>query len=561
MIRLAIELANARSVVVCRDDAALRGDQLGLIDNWLRHVQDVDEKFVERIAKERGLSEDVVVAPYATALAAMIDPTAASRNFERLTEAGGSGAYGFYEALDYTGPRLPESARVAVVRAFMAHHQGMTLVALANVLHDGVMRARFHAEPMVRATELLLQERTPRDVAVARPRAEEVQAIGDVRELVPTVDRHFTTPHGSMPRTQLLSNGRYAVMLTTAGSGYSLWRNLAVTRWREDVTRDAWGTYVLLRDVDSGETWSAGYQPRGVASQGYEVTFSEDRAEIIRRDRAISTTLQVIVSPEDDAEVRRVSITNLGTRTREIEVTSYAEVVLAPPSADAAHPAFSNLFVQTEFAPELDALLATRRPRSHDERPIWLAHVMVVDGETVGALQWETDRALFLGRGRGIRTPRSVIDGGALSNTVGPVLDPIVSLRRRVWLRPGATARVTFSTLVAPSREEALVLADKYHHVTTFERAATLAWTQAQVQLHHLGPMRPTSSRASPGPSSIRTGRCGLQRTCSRATRAAPPSCGLTESQATSRSSWSRSTSPRMWGSCGSCSARTSTGG
>src|SRR2546426_5861986 len=236
----------------------------------------------------------------------------------------------------------------------MAHHQGMVVPAIANVVHDGAMRARFHTEPSVQATELLLQERTPRDVAVARPRADEVQAVGDVREFVPPVVRRFTSPHGSPPRTQLLSNGRYAVMLTTAGSGYSRWRHLAVTRWREDVTRDAWGTYVFLRDVDSGESWSTGYQPRGGEPDSYEVTFSEDRAEIVRRDGAVGTTLQVLVSPEDDAEVRRVLLTNLGTRSQDVELTSYAEVVLAPPAADEAHPAFSNLSVETQCVPELD---------------------------------------------------------------------------------------------------------------------------------------------------------------------------------------------------------------
>src|SRR5204863_783205 len=205
---------------------------------------------VPGLGLRRGLGEDVVVSPYATGLAAMVDPGAAVRNFRRLAEAGGRGAYGFYEALDYTRARLPEGASMVVVRAYMAHHQGMLLVAIANALHDGAMRARFHTEPIVQATELLLQERTPRDVAVARPRAEQVHAVGDVREFVPPVERHFRSPHGSTPRTQLLSNGRYAVMLTTAGSGYSRWRDLAITRWREDVTRDAWGTYVFLRDVE-----------------------------------------------------------------------------------------------------------------------------------------------------------------------------------------------------------------------------------------------------------------------------------------------------------------------
>jgi cyclic beta-1,2-glucan synthetase len=442
---------------------------------------------VPGLGLRRGLGEDVVVAPYATGLAAMIDATAAVRNFRRLADAGACGAYGFYEALDYTPARLPEGTSVAVVRTYMAHHQGMVLVSLANALQHGRMRGRFHAEPSVQATELLLQERTPRDVAVTRPRADEVSGTADVREFVPPVVRRFGSPHSATPRTHLLSNGRYAVMVTAAGSGYSRWRDLAVTRWREDVTRDVGGTYVFLRDTQSGDTWSAGYQPSGREPERYDVTFAEDRAEIVRRDGGIVTALEVIVSAEDDAEIRRVSLTNLGTRLREIELTSYAEVVLATPAADAAHPAFSNLFVHTECVPELDALLATRRPRAPDEVPVWLAHVVRVEGDVVGPLQWETDRAKFLGRGRGIRTPLAVIDGGVLSNTVGAVLDPIVSLRRRVRLLPGRTVRVAFSTLVAPSRDEVVGLADKYRDSATFDRAATLAWTQAQVQLHHLG--------------------------------------------------------------------------
>ena len=442
---------------------------------------------VPGLGLKRGLSEDVVIAPYATALAAMIDPRAAAENFLRLTDAGAGGRYGFYEALDYTATRLPENQVVGVVRAYMAHHQGMSLVALANVLHDGAMRARFHAEPRMQATELLLQERTPRNVLVARPRVEEVRAVANVRDLVPPVLRHFNSPHDPVPCAHILSNGRYSVMITAAGSGYSRWRDLAITRWREDRTRDAWGTYFFVRDRSSGQVWSAAYQPSGVEPDTYEAAFSEDRVEIRRRDRAIGTALEIVVSPEHDAEVRRVSITNLGARTREIEVTSYAEVVLATPAADAAHPVFSNLFVQTEYVVQLGALLATRRPRSPSERQFWAVHVVVAEGETVGAMEYETDRGRFLGRGRGIRTPMSVIDGHPLSNTAGPVLDPIMSLRCGVRLAPGASARVTFSTLIASSREEALSLADEYNNPATFERAATLAWTQAQVQLRHLG--------------------------------------------------------------------------
>ena len=441
---------------------------------------------VPGLGLKRGLFEDVVVAPYATALAAMVDPGAALQNFARLEQAGARGAYGFYEALDYTPSRLPDKTPAAVVRAYMAHHQGMTLISLGNVLNEDATRRRFHSHPKVQAAQLLLQERTPRAVAITRPRAEEVQVAALVRELLPPTLRRFDSPHDITPRTHLLSNGRYTVMVTAAGAGFSRWRDLAVTRWREDTTRDCWGTFVFLRDAGTGSVWSAGYQPSGTPADQYEVVYTEDRARITQKDRSLSIVLEIVVSPEDDAELRRLTVTNLENREREIEFTSYAEVVLAPQAADEAHPAFSNLFVETEFVPRLGALLATRRPRSADEPRVWLAHIAAPDGDTVGAAQYESDRARFLGRGRGIRAPISVIEGGPLSGSAGTVLDPIVSLRHRLALPAQGTVRIVYTTLVAGSREEALQIAEKYQQPATFERESTLAWTRAQVHLHHL---------------------------------------------------------------------------
>ncbi|MGD0906299.1 MAG: glucoamylase family protein [Candidatus Acidiferrales bacterium] len=442
---------------------------------------------VPGLGLKRGLSEDLVIAPYATALAAMVDPSVATQNFTRLAEVGGLGTYGYYEALDYTSTRVPEGKEVAVVRAYMAHHQGMSLVSLVNVLMNGVMLSRFHAEPIVQATELLLQERTPRGVLVARPRAEEVSAAAMVRDSIPPVVRRFTTPNEVTPRTQLLSNGRYAVMLTSAGSGYSRWGNIAITRWREDSTRDCWGSYIFLRDEQSGNVWSAGYQPTGVEADSYQAAFFEDHAEFMRRDRSLATTLDVVVSSEDDAEVRRVSITNLGVRARTVQVTSYSELSLTSQATDVAHPAFSNLFVQTEFVPDVGAVVATRRMRSEDDKAIWAAQVLFADGETVGDLQYETDRTRFLGRGRNVRNPISIEDGRPLSNTVGDVLDPVMSLRCSMYIPPGTTAHVAFTTIAASTRQQVLDIADKYRDARACERTLTLAWTQAQVELHHLG--------------------------------------------------------------------------
>ncbi|MGA0603180.1 GH36-type glycosyl hydrolase domain-containing protein [Caulobacter sp. KR2-114] len=441
---------------------------------------------VPGLGLKRGLADNLVIAPYATALAAMVDPRAAARNFQRLAELGASGRHGFYEAIDFTPPRVPEGEQGAIVRTFMAHHQGMSIVALADTLLDGRMRERFHADPMVQATDLLLQERVPRDVVEVPPLvAESATAIrartaegGGWRE---------ADPWSATPDTHMLSNGRYAVMLTAAGSGFSTWRDFAVTRWREDPTCDDWGSYIFLRDVQSDEVWSAGLQPTPASAGDYQVVFNEEKAEFARRDGTITTTLEVVVSAEDDAEVRRLTITNQGPTVREIEVTSYAELVLAPAAADRSHPAFSKLFVETEHLPATGTLLAHRRRRAPEEPEIWAAHLAVVEGEVIIKREFETDRARFIGRGRGIHAPIAVVSGRPLSGTTGTVLDPVFVLRRRVQVAPGRSARIDFWTMAAASRGEILGLVDKHHDKGAFERAAALAWTQAQVQLHHLG--------------------------------------------------------------------------
>ena len=457
---------------------------------------------VPGLGLKRGLGENLVVAPYATALAAMVDPRGAAANLMRLARDGARGRYGFYEALDYTPIRLPAGERVAVVRAFMAHHQGMTIVATADALLHGAMRERFHADPLIQATELLLQEPAPRDVAIVRPWAAEVTSSAKARDVEPSGGRRFASARGATPATLLLSNGRYATMLTTAGSGYSRWGELAITRWREDATCDDSGSYIFLRDIHGGAAWSAGIQPSGAEPDEYRVTFNEDRAEFVRRDGTLITTLDVVVSAEDDAEVRRISVANTGTGIRELEITSYAELALAPQAADIAHPAFSKLFVQTEYLAEFGAILATRRRRDPAEPEIWAAHLAVVDGEALGKAEIETDRARFLGRGHGIRTPIAMTDGRTLSNTVGTVLDPIFALRRRVQIAPGAVVRIAYWTIVAATRGALLDSIDKHRDAMAFDACDDACLDAgagaAPAPWHHARP-KPASSSVSRG--------------------------------------------------------------
>ncbi len=472
------------------------GEKLGLpwgISESAYNARDLELTYqysnfgVPGLGLKRGLGENRVIAPYATGLATMVDPSAAAANFKRLATMGARGRFGFYEAVDFTPTRVQEGERFALVRAFMAHHQGMTIAGIANTVFDGAMRERFHAEPIIRATELLLQERVPREVASTRPWATEVKSGARAGDVDPSGGRRIVSVHQSTPATQLLSNGSYAVMLTAAGSGYSRWGELAITRWREDATRDDSGSYIFLRDTRSGVVWSAGFQPTGAEPDEYAVDFNEDRVEITRRDGNLTTKLEMLVSAEDDAEVRRVSIANTGSWAREIEITSYSELALGPQGADLAHPVFAKLFVETEYLADFGAILATRRKRSPSEPEIWAAHLSVANGEAVGKPTFETDRARFLGRGHGVSAPIAMLDARPLTNSVGAVLDPIFALRRRVRVAAGATVRVAFWTMAAGTRAALLDCIDKHRDAAAYERATTLAWTQAQVQLHHLG--------------------------------------------------------------------------
>lgn len=438
---------------------------------------------VPGLGLKRGLSDNVVIAPYATGLATMVHPVEALENYRRLAAMGALGHYGFYEALDFTRDRVPDGDDYAVVRSYMAHHQGMTIVAIANTLHNGEMRSRFHSEPLIQASELLLQERMPRDILVEHPRVRRAGMSPFLAANAPTARHH--KPLEGAPVTHMLSNGRYAVMLTASGGGYSRWRDIAITRWKEDATRDNWGSFVFLRDIQRGIAWSATTPAPGDDALR-DVIFSEDHAEFIHDKGTLTTTMDVIVSGEDDSEVRRLSLSNSGRRPREIELTSYAELVLATPATDNAHPAFAKMFVVTEYLAEFGALVATRRLRAPTETAVWAAHFLVVEGEIAADLQYETDRARFFDNGRSAGIGAALAGGQPLSNTVGTVLDPIFSLRHRVTIAPGRVARLAFWTVVASSRMELLELIDTHHDRSAYDRAKTLAWTQAQVQLRHL---------------------------------------------------------------------------
>ena len=434
---------------------------------------------------KRGLADDLVIAPYASVLALMVAPEEACLNLERLAAEKFIGDFGFFEAIDYTPSRLPHGQQHSVIRSFMAHHEGMSLLSLAYLILDRPMQKRFESDPMFQATMLLLQERIPKATAFFSFTSE----ISDNIAISGSPDipvRVISTPDTPIPEVHLLSNGRYHVMVTNAGGGYSCREDLSITRWREDSTCDNWGMFCYIRDLKSGEYWSTAYQPTLRQPENYEAIFSMGRAEFRRRDKDFDTHTEIVVSPEDDIELRRVHITNRSRSRREIDLTSYAEIVLASSASDAMHPAFSNLFVQTEIIGQRQAILCTRRPRSQDEKVPWMFHMMTMHGAEIGEISYETDRMQFIGRGKTIVAPQAMTAPAALSGSQGSVLDPIVAIRQNIILDPDESVYIDMVSGIAETRDAALSLIDKYQDRRLANRVFELAWTYSQVILRQI---------------------------------------------------------------------------
>lgn len=433
---------------------------------------------------KRGLGQDLVIAPYATVMALMVDPQSAYDNLQRMKAKGFEGRYGFFEAVDFTPIRLSRGQSHAVIQTFMAHHQGMSLLSLAYLLLNQPMQKRFEADPQFQTALLLLQEQVPKTTGFYSGSSEEknpspVALVSDIRVI--------NTPNTPIPEIQLLSNGRYHVMVTNSGGGYSRWRDIALTRWREDATTDHWGTFCYIRDLDTQKLWSNAYQPTLKKADHYESVFSQGKVEFRRRDEQIETYTEIIVSPEDDVEVRRINLINHSKSKKNLELTSYGEVVIAMPAADNSHPAFSNLFVQTEIQDHQNSIICSRRARSKDEQPPWMFHLAKVSGTEVTAVSYETDRNVFVGRGNTLVNPAALQKQQTLSGSQGSVLDPVVSVQYRITLAPGETATLDVVTGIAATREANQVLIDKYQDKHLRDRAFELSWTHSQVVLRQIG--------------------------------------------------------------------------
>jgi cyclic beta-1,2-glucan synthetase len=439
---------------------------------------------VPGLGLKRGLAEDTVVAPYASVMALMVAPEKACENLELLNKKGLQGRYGFYEAIDYTPSRLQRGQTSAIVYSFMAHHHGMSLLSLAYLLQDKPMQKLFESEPQFKATLLLLQERIPKATSFFAHTTD----IADINYAASGQEtRILNTPYTSIPEVQLLSNGKYHLMVSNAGGGYSRWKDIAITRWHEDVTCDNRGTFCYIRDLEDDTYWSNTHQPTLKKTEKYEVAYSQGRVDFYISQNEIDVHTEIVVSPEDDIEMRRLHVTNNSGIRKTLEFTSYAEVVLAHAASDLTAPAFSNLFVQTEIVAHQNAILCTRRPRSAEEQSPWMFHLMETEGKTAKEISFETDRMAFIGHGNSLVNPQAMKNPGKLSGGQGSVLDPIVAIRFRITFEPEETISLNLVTGVAETKEICQGLINKYQDNKSHkDRVFEMAWSHSQVVLRQI---------------------------------------------------------------------------
>lgn len=435
---------------------------------------------------KRGLAEDNVIAPYATVLALLVFPEEAYKNLTHLKAEGMEGSYGYYEALDYTLDHLEPGAHKKIIRSYMAHHQGMSLMALNNYLNDDIMQKRFGVNPFVKSARLLLQEKVPQNFIFTKGSKEKIP-VSKVKIYNEEISyREFSSPDFDLPKVHILSNGNYFVGLTDQGTGYSRTKDVDISRWREDPITENYGTFFYLKNIETDQVWSSAYAPLNKTPEKYEVIFTADKASYKRTDGEIETLTEIVVGSGDNAEVRRLKLKNNGGSPCIIQLTSYIELVGASHGSDVAHPAFSNLFIRTEYDHEHKVLLANRRRRSEQDRKLWIASIPVIEGETVSEIEYETDRLKFIGRNHHTGNPEVIERGKPLSNTVGSVLDPIFSLRTSIRIKPGEMARIFFVTVTAESREALMELVVKYGNAEACDASFRFALTRSQVEAKYL---------------------------------------------------------------------------
>lgn len=417
---------------------------------------------ISDLSFQSSMLNDLVIAPYATMLALNILPGETILNMNRLTALGAEDQYGFYESIDFSVPDTVHFKRYTIIKSYMMHHQGMSLVSINNAINNKIMQKRFHQEPIVQATEILLEEYNPKNMFTLNNKEYNLKIDSDAYSLDTVESRYYENPTLPYPCAHVLCNDHYMIMMTTGGVGFSKCNDIMINRWRPDSLCNSYGTIFYIRNLSDKSIWSAGYFPLIKEPEKYQAIFSMDKIEYVRKDELIKTHTEITISPIDNIEVRRITLGNESNEDVEIEVTSFIELSNDTYDSDLAHPAFSKLFNETEYVIGSNMIVGKRRPREENEKKRFVVHFVVCDGKMLKGIEFETDKKRFVGRGNTLANPAAMNSNLALSNKDGQSSDPVLSLRVAVSVGAGISSSVAFFTGYCETWDEILALHQKY---------------------------------------------------------------------------------------------------
>ncbi len=439
---------------------------------------------IPNIGFKRGLINDYVVSPYSTYLALNFDKEACFSNLNILRAEGAEGPYGLYEAIDYTQERLNQNEDKKIVKSYMAHHMGMSLLSINNFMNNNIMQERFHSNPIVKTGELLLEEKLPYKILMVKELKEKEKQKIDIKSKEVGPIGVYDEKYNAIPNCHLISNKNYHVMITNNGFTYSKYQDKMITRFRNHTDQRYFGYTFYFKDTDDNRVWSVGSEPVLDTPKKYEVIYSLNKAEIIREDSDIDTHMEMWISAEDNVEMRKITLMNKKSTPVNIEITSYAELAMTEQNADLSHPAFNNLFISTEYDKETESLIAVKKPRESSEQELYVFKTFSTASSEYSSTQFETNRSTFVGRGRNLSNPIALEK--FLDNTEGVVLEPILSLRNGVRIEGHQKIQITYSMGVAENRSEINKLINKYKNPSIVKEQLELSEIQAQVEMSYL---------------------------------------------------------------------------
>lgn len=427
---------------------------------------------VPKIRLKPSFKESLVITPYATMLALSYAKKEAFENLKTLKAIGTLTHYGFYEAVDYDTMNPDTLKEYSIVKSFMAHHQGMIMVAIDNFLNQGIMRTRFHEEPIIRASESLLEEKLESHFVLISKKGYTIRTRKeDYAEEIQS-NRFVNSTAPMLPSVNYLCNNRYSVMTTSDGDGFSKYFDRMIYRWRPD-TYTLSGNYIYVKNVTDNKFWSVTYHPTKIEPTFYQAIFSPHQSEYHRIDDEISTQTKVGLAIAHDLEIRKVTLKNRGKEEKNIQLTSYMEIVGDTYLAELSHPAFNKLFIESEFIEEESIFISKRRTANIVNKP-YIMHMVKAEKGVINRIEYENDRMRFIGRNNSLQKPDAMMRQESLSNTAGFSKDPIMSIRVNITLKESAELSVFFLTGVCKSREEAIMisqeLSDGYRINEMFDR-------------------------------------------------------------------------------------------